>query len=287
MRTVNSQNRLPWPDYTHSDCKNLLSQGATLMERICSNSVSPAEKGSWTLTNLTLKAPRKTASENVVCLCLLNILANLFLHTGKQRGPRSDCSDLGPHCLQKWLLKSQADDKADIVVIGALRFNACDGERNEMYRAEVLCNLKSKKNMFHWKVKYLYLRRAITICLLPTSFLLCRFAQHKELISVFIYDTNKHGFLILNRLRKKTYFMIIHENGEVSPTSISGSFAQTIAIRDLVFEHFKRMNWIERSYSKDPNRLGCADSSEHLLYTNCIRLLGFSYVLLSRYVVFR
>ena len=33
---------------------------------------------------LTLKAPRKTASENVVCLCL-----------------------------QKWLLKSQADDKAD------------------------------------------------------------------------------------------------------------------------------------------------------------------------------
>ena len=40
--------------------------------------------------NLTLKAPRKTASENVVCLCLLNILAdfsNLFLHTGKQCGP--------------------------------------------------------------------------------------------------------------------------------------------------------------------------------------------------------
>ena len=46
--------------------------------------------------NLTLKAPRKTASENVVCLCrLLNILANfsnLFLHTDKQCGPRSDCS---------------------------------------------------------------------------------------------------------------------------------------------------------------------------------------------------
>ena len=47
-------------------------------------------------THLTLKAPRKPASENVVCLCrLLNILANfsnLFLHTGKQCGPRSDCS---------------------------------------------------------------------------------------------------------------------------------------------------------------------------------------------------
>ena len=40
---------------------------------------------------LTLKAPRKTASENVACLCcLLNILAdfsNLFLHTGKQCEP--------------------------------------------------------------------------------------------------------------------------------------------------------------------------------------------------------
>ena len=40
---------------------------------------------------LTLKMPRKPASENVVYLCcLLNILANfsnLFLHTGKQCGP--------------------------------------------------------------------------------------------------------------------------------------------------------------------------------------------------------
>ena len=47
---------------------------------------------------LTLKTPRKPASENVVCLCrLLNILANfsnLFLHTEEQ-------SDLGPQCLQK------------------------------------------------------------------------------------------------------------------------------------------------------------------------------------------
>ena len=40
-----------------------------------------------------VKAPRKPASENVVCLYrLLNMLANfsnLFLHTGKQYGPRS------------------------------------------------------------------------------------------------------------------------------------------------------------------------------------------------------
>ena len=61
-------------------------------------------------TCLTLKMPRKPASENVVCLCrLLNILANfsnLFLLLEEQ-------SDLDPHCLQKLLLKSQADDKAD------------------------------------------------------------------------------------------------------------------------------------------------------------------------------
>ena len=45
---------------------------------------------------LTFKTPRKPASENVVCLCrLLNILwnfSNLFLNTGKQCGPWSDCS---------------------------------------------------------------------------------------------------------------------------------------------------------------------------------------------------
>ena len=66
---------------------------------------------------LTLKMPRKPASENVVCLChLLNILANfsnLFLHTGKQCRPWEEQLDLGPHRLQKWPLKSQADDKAD------------------------------------------------------------------------------------------------------------------------------------------------------------------------------
>ena len=59
---------------------------------------------------LTLKAPRKTASENVVCLCrLLNILANfskLFFAYRKTvrtqiRLLLKEQSDLGPHCLQK------------------------------------------------------------------------------------------------------------------------------------------------------------------------------------------
>ena len=51
-------------------------------------------------SNLTLKAPRKSASENVVCLCrLLHLLANFsnlhFTYCLKEQ------SDLGPHCLQQ------------------------------------------------------------------------------------------------------------------------------------------------------------------------------------------
>ena len=41
---------------------------------------------------LTLKAPKKTASENVVCWIFLQTSQSYFLHTGKQCGPRSDCS---------------------------------------------------------------------------------------------------------------------------------------------------------------------------------------------------
>ena len=63
-----------------------------------------------TKMGLTLKAPRKTASENVVCLCLLlNILANfsnLFFAYRQTvwtliRLLLKEQSDLGPHCLQK------------------------------------------------------------------------------------------------------------------------------------------------------------------------------------------
>ena len=60
------------------------------------------------ITSLTLKAPRKTASENVDCLCrLLNILANfskLFFAYRQTvltqiRLLLKEQSDLGPHCL--------------------------------------------------------------------------------------------------------------------------------------------------------------------------------------------
>ena len=56
---------------------------------------------------LTLKAPRKTASENVVCLCrLLHLLANFSnLHFAYRQTVwtqiRKKQSDLGPHCLQQ------------------------------------------------------------------------------------------------------------------------------------------------------------------------------------------
>ena len=72
----------------------------------------------YTINHLTLKTPRKPASENV-CLCrLLNILANfsnLFFAYRQTvwtqiRLLLKEQSDLDPHCLQKWLLNSQADD---------------------------------------------------------------------------------------------------------------------------------------------------------------------------------
>ena len=83
----------------------------------------------WTLT---FKRPRKPASENVVCLCrLLNILANfpnLFLHTGKQCGPWSDCSLggavwSGSTLFAKMTFKSTSrwQSRRQIVVTGALR----------------------------------------------------------------------------------------------------------------------------------------------------------------------
>ena len=64
--------------------------------------------------SLTLKAPRKSASENVVCSChLLHLLANFSnLHFAHRqtvwtqiRLLLKEQSDLGPHCLHQWLLK--------------------------------------------------------------------------------------------------------------------------------------------------------------------------------------
>ena len=66
------------------------------------------------LSILTLKMPRKTTSENVICLCCrLHLLANFsnILFAYRQtvwtqiRLLLEEQSDLGPHCLQQWLLK--------------------------------------------------------------------------------------------------------------------------------------------------------------------------------------
>ena len=52
----------------------------------------------------------------VICWIFLQTF-QIYLHTGKQCEPWSDFleeqSYQGPHCLQKWLIKSQADGKAD------------------------------------------------------------------------------------------------------------------------------------------------------------------------------
>ena len=87
---------------------------------------SIAINNDW-VDNLTFKTPRKPASENVVCLssaeysCKLSkpIFAYRQIVWTQIRLLLKEQSDLGQHCLQKWLLKSQADDMA--VVIGSLR----------------------------------------------------------------------------------------------------------------------------------------------------------------------
>ena len=90
--------RLQWVNHNYSCCVNFETYYTFFyfsekiwLDMSCELKVWQNNK----IINLTLKAPRKPASENVVCLChLLNILANfsnLFLHIGKQCGPRSDC----------------------------------------------------------------------------------------------------------------------------------------------------------------------------------------------------
>ena len=41
------------------------------------------------------------------------LLKAIFCIPANSVDPDQEQSDLGPHCLQKWLLKSQAEDKAD------------------------------------------------------------------------------------------------------------------------------------------------------------------------------
>ena len=90
-------------------CKNRFEKFARIFSRWHQTTFSDA----GFLGILTLKVPRKTASENVVCLCrLLHLLANFSnLHFAYRQTVWTQIRLL--HCLQKWLLKSQADDKAD------------------------------------------------------------------------------------------------------------------------------------------------------------------------------
>ena len=49
----------------------------------------------------------------VVCWIFLQTFQTHFCIQANSVDPDQEQSDLGPCCLQKWLLKSQADDKAD------------------------------------------------------------------------------------------------------------------------------------------------------------------------------
>ena len=60
------------------------------------------------------------SSVYVVCWIFLQIFQTYFCI--QANSVDSDQTALGPHCLQKWLLNSQADDKADD--------NSCDWRFN-------------------------------------------------------------------------------------------------------------------------------------------------------------
>ena len=53
------------------------------------------------------------SSVYVVCWIFLQTFQTYFCIQANSMDPDQTASDLGPHCLQKLLLKSQADDKAD------------------------------------------------------------------------------------------------------------------------------------------------------------------------------
>ena len=80
---------------------------------------------------LTLKMPRKPASENVVCLCrLLNIIANfsnLFLHTGKQwKGAVWSGSTLFAKMTFKITSRWQSRRRLLWLTILGLKLSSCD-----------------------------------------------------------------------------------------------------------------------------------------------------------------
>ena len=52
------------------------------------------------------------SSVYVVCWIFLQTFQTYFCEQTNSVDP-DQTADLGPHCLQKWLLKSQAEDKAD------------------------------------------------------------------------------------------------------------------------------------------------------------------------------
>ena len=78
----------------------------------------------------------------VVCWLFLQSFQTYFCIQANSVDPGQ--TDLVPHCLQKWLLKSQADDKAEnnIVVMGS--FWLCWGLTTRQPLRVILCRLPEK-----------------------------------------------------------------------------------------------------------------------------------------------
>ena len=53
------------------------------------------------------------SSVYVVCWIFLQTFQTYFCMQANSVVPDQTAPRVGPHCLQKWLLKSEADDKAD------------------------------------------------------------------------------------------------------------------------------------------------------------------------------
>ena len=57
------------------------------------------------------------SSVYVICWIFLQTFQTYFCIQANSVDPsKEEQSDLGPHCLQKWPLKSQADDKAEMTI---------------------------------------------------------------------------------------------------------------------------------------------------------------------------
>ena len=121
------------------------------------------------------------SSVYVVCWIFLQSFQTYFCIQAN-----SEQSDLGPHCLQKWLLKSQADDKADD--------NSCDWRFKDISRTTNLGRETKSTHLcwLYWSEKF--------------ALFFVRYAYYKfqALLPLTIREGFGQNVLILSYLSTKT-----------------------------------------------------------------------------------